>query len=840
MSARPGLPGRRRRRLLWTMALLLAGGVAATAVGGWLWLSRDGDKRLPGEVPEEITSRLSRDLPAGAPEPRLTDVTAASGLGGFRNFAGARSSQLPEDMGPGAAWGDFDNDGDEDLFLVAAGGSLDLPAGQRAASRLFENLGDGTFSEVADFPDIRILGMAAAWADVDGDGDEDLAVSGHNALLLLRNDGGRLRLDPGFPSPPGFWAGLAWGDADGDGDLDLYVCGYVDYQEPEGARQGASRQYGQSVPYTLNPASYPPLPNLLLRNDGAGRFADAAAELGIANPEGRSLQAVWHDFDQDGRLDLYVANDISDNALFRSTGAGFEDISHAAWVADYRGAMGLAVGDYDGDGDDDLFVTHWVAQENALYSSLLADGAGAGAGLRFMDLADREGLGQIALPLVGWGAEFADLDGDGWLDLPVANGSTFETDQTPRRLRPMRSFLFWREPGGGFHDLAAGAPALARPAASRGLAVADYDADGDLDLLLTDHGEGVRLLRNDMQAGRWLKLRLHGAPAGRGEGAVVLAQVAGRILRRSISPASYLSQSTREVHIGLGESLQADGVVVRWPGGEEQEVGPLAAGGTYGVRRGRPGAALLSRQPPTRDEVAAFWRLQRAAMEAVKVAGDCAGAIQLFEQALALDPVHEDSLYYLSQCLADQGRTEEALERLGALIRVNPQSHRAHRQWAFLRASGDAGPQALQDATAALERAVAINPEETGALELLGEIDLMRGDLAAAERHLALACQTNPQAAKAFFLRGYVAWMRGNTEAARAHLQAASPARPQRERLPEGATGEGDVQRRMHQDPGVLREGWRDWDGASEDLEAAFAPLARRLGAPLPPEDRME
>ncbi|MCB1035875.1 MAG: VCBS repeat-containing protein, partial [Acidobacteria bacterium] len=356
-----GLSGRRQRRLKRTALVLGAVAGAVVALTFLLLRASQPETRKPGEALPEITERLSRGLPAEAPQPRFRDVTAEAGLGGFVSFAGKRTSQLPEDMGAGAAWGDFDGDGDDDLFLVSAGGALTLPAAELAPSALYENLGDGTFRHRTDFPETRIVGMAAAWGDYDGDGRLDLVVTGYKSLLLFHNEGGSFVRDDRLEAPEGYWAGASWGDFDGDRDLDLYVCGYVRYLEDAGESRGTSEQYGAAVPYTLNPASFEPEVNLLFQNEG-GSFTEVAGPWGVSNPEGRSLTALWHDFDDDGRLDLYVANDISDNALFLNRGDVFEDVSLAAWVADYRGAMGLAAGDWNRDGDDDLFVTHWLAQ----------------------------------------------------------------------------------------------------------------------------------------------------------------------------------------------------------------------------------------------------------------------------------------------------------------------------------------------------------------------------------------------------------------------------------------------------------------------------------------------
>ncbi|MHC5003529.1 MAG: FG-GAP-like repeat-containing protein [Planctomycetota bacterium] len=841
----PRRPGGRRRRLHLTIGLLAATALLVGGAGLASWWAFRPRPYRPGEDIPEITRRLARDLPAEAPAIRLTDVTEPAGLAGFRSFAGPRSSQLPEDMGGGAAWGDYDNDGDEDLLLVGAGAALDAAPSERAACRLYENRGDGRFAPVAGFPDLRIVGMAAAWGDVDGDGWLDLVITGLDRLLLLRNTGGALVADPAFPAPDGFWTGVAWGDYDGDRDLDLYVCGYVRYGRDDADRARASLQFGTAVPYTLNPSSYEPQPNLLLRNDGNGAFEDVADELEVANPAGRSLGAVWHDFDQDGWLDLYVANDVSDNVLYRNLGGTFAEISHAAWVADYRGAMGLAVGDYDRDGDDDLFVTHWVAQENALFESMLADRTAApdtpgsavpAAGLRFMDVASMQGLGQIALPMVGWGAEFADFDGDGWLDLAVANGSTFETDDEPPRLRPQRCFLFWSQEG-VFHDLGAGSPAFA-PCVGRGLAVADFDDDGDQDLLVATLGEPVRLLRNDMQTGQWIQLRLRsrdadGGHAGFADGATVVAHVGDAAMRRSVTGGSYLSQSSRTLHFGLGAATAVDRLEVRWPGGVVDAHDRLEAGALWELREGEPAPRRVRGGGPAaagmtdRERVVAFWTAQRAATDAMKVDGDCERAVALFREALALDPDHEDARYSLANCLAVLGRTDEAMAELRRLLDVSPRSHRGLRRLGVLRAASARSVDDLEAALALLERAMAINPEETGVPLAMAEVALMLGEDDRARRHLEDVCRTNPRSHPAWYLRAFAAWRNGEPDEARSLLAEAARVRGD-DFKPLGATAEGDVGRTMHAEASPLEPYWAGWNGGL-DPDAAFADLAAYL-----------
>jgi Tfp pilus assembly protein PilF len=832
---------RRRRRVLATAALLIAALAIGAAVLVRAYRQKQTSRYRPGEANADITQSLASDLPPDAPRPVFTDVTREAGLAGFVTFAGARTSQLPEDMGPGVAWGDYDNDGDDDVFLVSAGGPLGAPADRLAPSALYENLGDGRFRRVAGFPEPRIHGMGAAWGDYDGDGWLDLAVSGYDALLLFHNDHGRFALEPRFPSRKGFWSGLAWGDYDNDRRLDLYVCRYVKYVAPDSAHTAAaSQQYGQAVPFTLNPASYEPQPNLLFHNAGGGRLVETAARLGVANPKGRSLSALWHDFDDDGWLDLYVANDISDNALYRNAGGRFTDVSDRAWVADYRGAMGLAAGDWNRDGDDDLFITHWIAQENALYDSLLAD---TGT-LRFADAADTVGLGQIALPMVGWGTEFLDFDGDGWLDLIVANGSTLETEDRPKRLVPQRPFLFWNRRGEHFHDVAPLAPPLAQEHVARGLAVADFDGDGDLDVLMASNGGGVQLLRNDTPGGHWVEVALRAraaadAPATIARGATAVAQVGPLRLRRSVTSASYLSQSTSTLCFGLGAAARVDKLAVRWRAGASAEYGPLAAGRRWEITEGDPVPREIPRLGPTsrtpgpappaeRQRIAAFWDRERAAMQALKVEKNPAKAAGLFEQALALDPAHEDARYYLATALAAQGDTDGALRQYAELNRANPRSHRSLVEWGRLRAATGRNAGDLAAAETALRRAHDLNPEETGALLMLGEIALMRRQPALAERRLAAVAQANARSAGALFLLGYIRWKAGDPVRARGDLERARTALGP-DWKPAGSTAEGDVAVAAGPQSTLLSRFWERWDGTAKP-SSAYAGLERYLG----------
>lgn len=864
-SPQPTRRGSKRlRRLGWTVAALLVL-LGITAIVTWrIRKENQPDEYVPGEALSDVTNvtaergsnktatasgqasqalssravdRLldpGRKLPAGAPAPLFTDATREAGLASFRQFAGARTSQLPEDMGSGVAWGDFDNDGLEDVFVVSGGGPLNAPESELSPSVLYHNLGNGHFEKVKDFPDLRIHGMAAAWGDYNNDGWLDLIVTGYNTIILFRNDHGHLVRDKTFPSPKGFWAGAAWGDYNRDGYLDLYVCGYVKYKYDAGKNGTTSEQFGVDVPYSLNPASFESERNLLFRNNGNGTFTEVGKQLGVANPEGRSLVALWHDFNGDGWPDLYVANDISENKLYINHHGKFVDAGKDAWVEEYRGSMGLAAGDFDRDGDDDLFISHWIAQGFALYQNLLAeqhDKSGR-SNLHFTDVAATTGIGELSMQRVGWGASFVDIDSDGWLDLIVANGSTFEQkESTPRRLAPMPSFLFWNAQGDFFHDLAPWNRSFSQPHVSRGLAVADYNNDGAMDVAIVDQGEGVRLLRNDIPQGHWAEFRLHDrvppsdASLGFGDGATVIAWVKGVPLRRTVGSSSYLSQDSHRVHIGLGSATKIDRLEVRWLRGAPETWTNVTADHIWDITQGEPVAkqfiapSLASGQPTAQgvqlDKAATeqFWAKQHAAMDAMKRDRDFARAVQLFREALAINPNHEDSHYYLANCLVELGDIPSAVTELDTLIRINPQNHRAYQRKGELLAASANSRSELTASRQTLDAALKLNSEETGTLVLRGEVELAQGDFPAADRDFAHVVQANPRAANAWYFRGYIQWKRGDThQAAVLLMQARNAFGP--DWKPAGSVLEGDVRRRMYSESGFLGVFVQQRDGA--------------------------
>jgi TolA-binding protein len=799
----------RRQRLLrrtGALALLLLAGAGGAA---WLALRRSPVYR-PGDPVEGLTAELARSLPPDYPRVTFTDVSRAAGLT-FRHFAGTRSSRIVEDMGSGAAWGDYDRDGWLDLFLVNVAGPVTLSPAELerspARSALFRNNGDGTFTETTDRAGLlhRGFGMAAAWGDYDNDGWPDLVITAFGENRLYRNNGDGTFSDrsqaSGLGGRAGFWSGAAWGDYDRDGFLDLYITGYVQADRRTAAFR--SSQYDVENPASLNPASFPPLRNLLYHNERNGTFREVAAAAGVLDSTGRGLAATWTDFDEDGWPDLYVANDVSDNALFRNRGDGtFAEVSRPARVADYRSSMGIAVGDWDGDGDQDLFLTHWIAQENALYSNQLDPRSGArpAAPLAFQDEADRYGLGQIALDFVGWGTSFFDYDNDGRLDLFVVNGSTLQQRADPSRLVPMRDQLFWnRGPEAGFYDVSAVAgPYFQEAFVGRGAAVADYDNDGDLDFVIVNHGGPAVLLRNDGGNRRhWLAVELRGTRSNRQAIGAKLRLVTGGTsqVRQVGAQASYLSQNSLIEHFGLGDREQADTLDVVWPSGIRQSLGPIPADRRIVVTEAatpEPGKPSAEPPSPDRARLAEFWVRYRSAT-ALRLAHRLEEAAREYARALELQPRHEDALYYLGSVRFATGDFPAAREAWERLIATNPRSARAHSRLGALSLCPEAGPWFDPvRAEAEFRTAHEINREETGPLLRLGQAALFRGDSAAARRHFTAVLGGHAGSADARFYLGFLEWSAGRLDQARQAFARAARS-PPASRLPAGATGEGDT-----------------------------------------------
>jgi hypothetical protein len=524
--------------------------------------------------------------------PRFTDITRQAGID-VRHVNGASAAKhLVETMGSGGLFVDYDGDAWMDVFLVDGGSPADAAAERRARHRLYRNRGDGTFEDATRASAIthRGYGMGACAGDYDGDGRVDLYVTNYGPNALFRNRGNGSFADvtaatgAGGSSP---WsASCAFADLDRDGDLDLFVTSYVDAGPTETPFCGDARR-GTRV--YCHPLNFGPLPNAVLRNDG-GVFTDVSAPSGIADRRGNGLGVVVADYDEDGWPDVFVANDSVPNFLFRNRGNWrFEEVGVAAGVAfatdgQARAGMGIDAGDYDGDLRLDLVITNLDFERHTLHRGLEQ-------GL-FADATSESGIGFATLPFVGFGALFLDYDNDSRLDIAIANGHIFDNAPQYRAgaAHAQRNLLLRNTTLRRFVEVGrTSGPGFALEKVSRGLAAADIDNDGDLDLLVTNNGQSPDLLRNDGgNRGNALLIRLAGPPGNPGGvGASVRVTVGSRTQLRTVKAgSSYLSQSDARVHVGLGTAAAADRVEVRWPSGRLETLRSVAANQLVTVREG--------------------------------------------------------------------------------------------------------------------------------------------------------------------------------------------------------------------------------------------------------------
>ena len=511
--------------------------------------------------------------PSPPPVISFTDAAAAAGLD-FRHRNGAQGNYYyVEAFGAGAAFLDCDGDGWQDIYLVN-GGSLASPeTAPPTINRLYRNSRAKGFAAVKEAADPG-YGMGVAAADWDNDGDQDLYITNFGPNALYRNDG-----QGHFADATSAWGvgDSRWGtscafiDYDQDGDLDLFVANYVDFALADNVacQQGGLRAY-------CPPQQYAPVEDLLYRNDG-DHFTNVSRQAGITL-KGRGLGVALADYDLDGDTDIYVANDGTANFLYCNQQGRFGELSLEAGVRyDEHGraeaGMGVDFGDFDNDGRPDIFVTNFAYETHTLYRNRPQG--------PFHNLTDRLGLTQVSFRPLGFGTKFHDYDNDGDLDLFVANGhiidniARFDSAQTYAQADQ----LLRNDGAQRFTDITASLGAdLPRAHPSRGTAVADYDNDGDLDLLVTVVAGEPRLLRNDGgNQNHWLIIQLVGTVHKDALGSQVrLTTSEGSQTRQHHSGGSYLSSHDARLHFGLGPATSAD-LEIRWPDGQRQRLPQVAA-----------------------------------------------------------------------------------------------------------------------------------------------------------------------------------------------------------------------------------------------------------------------
>jgi hypothetical protein len=532
-------------------------------------------------------------LPVAAAGPgfRFVDVTKKAGID-FQHNSGAFGSKfLPETLGAGCAFLDYDGDGWLDILLI---NGMDWPGHKKRRSimKLYRNNRNGTFTDVTQQAGLAVemYGMGVAVADYNNDGFPDIFVTAVGQNRLFQNTGKGTFIDvtakSGLGGRTSFSTSAMWFDYDRDGRLDLFVCNYVAWSVEHDvfcSVDGKAKSY-------CTPEAYHGSTSWLFHNRGNGTFEDVTASSGIFDTTSKALGVAMIDHDHDGWPDLFVANDTQPNKLYRNNRNGtFEDIAVRAGVAfsedgKARAGMGVDVADFDNNGAPGIVVTNFDNEMTALYRPN-RNGA-------YSDVATKNGIGQASRNSLGFGCLFFDPDLDGHLDILAVNGHIDETVRNIHRnvgyAQPPQLFL--NDGRGNFRDVAAEAGAeFAAPKVGRGLACGDFDRDGDVDVLITSNQGQPQLLRNDISSGNHaIRFRLVGTKSNRdGIGALVrIFTPEGAQSRMVKTGSSYLSQSELALTFGLGRRDRIDRVVIEWPSSGTEEYKNLAAGG-YICREGK-------------------------------------------------------------------------------------------------------------------------------------------------------------------------------------------------------------------------------------------------------------
>ena len=516
--------------------------------------------------------------PSPAASPQFTSVTKETGIH-FKHHDGARGQlYFIEPLGGGAAFLDYNNDGLQDIYFV--NGAALPPLAEKLSdgdelprNTLYRNNGDGTFTDVAVAAGVADTGygMGCAVGDYNNDGFPDLYVTNFEANVFFRNNGDGTFTDVTTRTSTGdtrWGTSCAFVDYDNDGFLDLYVTNYVKY-----TIESDQVCMNKGVPVYCDPRLYEGELDILYHNNGDGTFTDVTESAGFSEATGRGLALAWGDYDDDGDMDAYIANDADRNFLYRNNGDGtFTDVSSTAGVGfsedgEAENGMGADFGDYDNDGRLDLVVTNFQDQTNTLYHN-------GGNGL-FSDVSYASKIGTMSLSYLAWGVSFCDYDNDGYQDLFIANGHLDENVQAfnPTGFYEQPNLLFRNNRDGTFDEVGVDSGSGMRlEKVSRGFAYADYDNDGDLDLLVTNLKDSPNLLQNEGNQNTWLILKLIGTRSNRDAIGTRVKVTAGNLtqIREVRSGSSYLSQNDMRLHFGLGKHRQVDRIEIRWPSGLQE------------------------------------------------------------------------------------------------------------------------------------------------------------------------------------------------------------------------------------------------------------------------------
>lgn len=571
------------------------------------------------ETPASPKSSTIIDPRTAAAAPRLTtqemlftDVSSAAGLIWQFNSGGNTGRLVIDQVGGGVAFFDYNNDGLLDIFAVQGGplpGATGADLDYQRRNVLYRNNGDGTFTDVTSGSGLDAYtgyGMGVSVADFDNDGWPDLYVTAYGGSHLFRNNRNGtftdvtahagladIRPQDGTGDLP--WpTSSAWADYDNDGLLDLFVCHYYLWSMDLGTSMPCDSETHEHR-VNCDPASYKTSHSRLFHNNGDGTFTDVSKHAGLEAVFGKALGAAWVDYDDDGWMDLFITNDgVPNNLLHNNRDGTFTDVGVTAGVADNeRGTasagMGIAVGDYDNDGKEDLFVVNFARQVKSVYHNL-------GNGV-FENVSYQAGMSAINVDYLGFAVECFDYDLDGYKDLIYGNGhirqiaaseGTSSYEQSQQLLHNQRDGTFKED----LHALGD----LTTPLATRGLAIGDFDNDGDIDVLMVSQTGPLKLFRNDGgNKNNWITFTLEGVHCNRDAiGAKITIHSASGIQVQGVrGGSSYCSHSDRRVTFGLASLTAVDRVEIRWPGGKMQTLGALSAGKFYRIRQGDESATII-------------------------------------------------------------------------------------------------------------------------------------------------------------------------------------------------------------------------------------------------------